>query len=423
MKYLSLLLQLELLLVFPFLLIMPKGGNTGFYLLVLTSLFFLIFCSTSLKTDFLGFFKKYWMINLAMSGLFLTTLTSAFWDESWTIKDCDEPFRLMLFPVVLWGLKTLSYRQLKVTGWSYVIGAFLGTALLLQASDFGRLRPESVGGEHLIIFTDIVLLLGTLSIISIGNEKNNSNSFAIYIKIGAGIASLAAAYISETRGSWIALPFFILIGTLVLFRNKRLNALYGSLILIVLLTLIGSFTPKIRERIDLASADVNQFVTRENIDTSIGIRFQLWKASINLFKEHPLLGIGSKSFSKELLKMEEQKMISPTAAKNYFHSHNDILFRSATLGIGGLIAILSLYLIPSLHFLRYINSKHIELRMPACMGLILTFGYFIFGLTDCLFAGIGSTFYSVVLAIIFAQLTSAKRFLNHSEIASSTSKL
>lgn len=423
MKYLSLLLQLELLLVFPLLLIMPKGGNTGFYLLVLTSFFFLIFCSTSLKADFLLFLKKYWMINLAMSVLFLITLTSAFWDGSWTIKDCDEPFRLMLFPIVLWGLKSLSYRQLKVTGWSYVIGAFLGTALLLQASDFGRLRPESVGGEHLIIFTDIVLLLGTLSIISIGNEKNNSNSFAIYIKIGAGIASLAAAYISETRGSWIALPFFILIGTLVLFRNKRLNALYGSLILIVLLTLIGSFTPKIRERIDLASADVNQFVTRENTNTSIGIRFQLWNASINLFKEHPLLGIGSKNFSKELLKMEERKIITTTAARNFFHSHNDILFRSATLGIGGLIAILSLYLIPSFYFLCYINSQYIELRIPACMGLILTFGYFIFGLTDCLFAGIGSTFYSIVLAIIFAQLISAQRFLNHSEIVSSTSKV
>ncbi len=54
----------------------------------------------------------------------------------------------------------------------------------------------------------------------------------------------------------------------------------------------------VKERIDVARTDIQQYMSGTNADTSIGFRFQLWQGSVVIFREHPIFGVGVKDIEK-----------------------------------------------------------------------------------------------------------------------------
>jgi len=167
----------------------------------------------------------------------------------------------------------------------------------------------------------------------------------------------------------------------------------------------------VKERIAVTWNNIDVYVSKQNVDTSVGIRFQLWKSAALLFSQNPLVGVGRENFNIAMGELEKKGIVTYTAGIQP-HSHNEILYNMATLGLIGLLGILSLYFVPAFYFFREICHPDNQIRMTAGMGLILCTGFFILGLTDVMFMwGVSDNFYAIFMAIFFAYILKRKEAL------------
>lgn len=186
-----------------------------------------------------------------------------------------------------------------------------------------------------------------------------------------------------------------------------------SAVIAVLLAGFFSTTDIVRSRIDQAASDIHLYSEKKNLDTSVGTRFQLWNASLILFKENPWFGVGPHGFSKALANLSDRKILTPEAA-TYPHSHNEVLYNMAILGVFGLLGILSTYLVPIFYFAREMRHQDRQIKATAAMGLSLCLGYFIFGLVDVMFMWrVCGIFYAMAIALFLAFIIRRKEELQH----------
>ncbi len=399
------------LVLFPLLALTVQGAaNVFFYLLLLSGLMGIGRRCIYGGEKFSQLWRAYWPLSLAMGGILCAILINHIASGHFVGRTYDAPFRLALFPCLLWALLQLPVSRMKQLQWSLIGGAFYSAINMYLITKAGTIREHLGYFIPLIAFSEMSLLLGVFSVISIGWNDRNEKALII-LKLLAGCAGLYGAYLSQSRGAWIAVPAFIV---LAFFLSKTLRIIHKVVLSVSLIILLGGvfYSGGIaRDRIEAAKNDISQYEGKNNSDTSLGIRFQLWYGSWVLFNENPMLGVSRERFPGALQELSKRQIISPTAA-TLPHSHNEILYNMATLGLFGWCAIVALYLIPGYYFLREIGDPDVMVRSAAGMGLSLCLGYFIFGLADVMFMwGICNTFYVVSVAVFFAFILKRKEEL------------
>lgn len=403
MRYLKPVLIAALILSLPAVMILPKRGNAGVYVLILCGLIGLACRFKPMGKGFGPLMREYWPINLAMLGLVSAIFLNHLANGHFVLKTYEKPLRLAFSPLIFWGLLLLPLKDLKILQWGLVAGTTAGAAALFIGTDMGALRPLTILNIPLIPFADFTFLLAALVLFSIGwNEASDKKVIAI--KILVACAGLYAAYLAQVRGGWVAVPVFLLLGFAAMKTIPTTKKMAG--IALILMVLIGTSVSSgiVKSGIAAARSDLKHYIDGDDLNTSIGIRFQLWRGSWIIFRENPVFGVGLEQFDESLHKLAARGVITPAAAIQP-HSHNDLLFHMATLGMVGGGAILALYFVPAVYFVRKLHSAERETRTVATMGLMLTFGFFIFGLTDVLFYwSISHTSYSIILAALFAHL-------------------
>jgi O-antigen ligase len=359
-----------------------------------------VFGYKPLGKNFGQLIKAYWAINIATMGLLLAVFINHSIAGNFDLKNYEVPARLAIFPVIFMGLLLLSVKELRYFQWALLVSAVAASIALYIDMQGGALRPGSVLTVPLIPFTNITFLLSALVLLSIGwNQKREK--LAIAAKLLVGLFGLYACYLSKNRGTWVAI--FVLAGIFFSFtkswsRNKKTGVL---LVIIALLAAISS-TESVKARMAAAESDIYHYIDGTNLNTSVGQRLQLWRGSWVLFTENPLQGVGRERFQESLQNLASRQVITVEAAKEP-HSHNDLLFQLASFGIAGGCAMLALYLVPGIYFFKNISAQDKGRRTIAGMGLMLTIGFFIFGLSDTMFYWpISYTFYCIVLASLFA---------------------
>lgn len=83
--------------------------------------------------------------------------------------------------------------------------------------------------------------------------------------------------------------------------------------------------------------------------SSITMRFEYWKIAFNIFKNNPIIGVGTGDIQNEF-KKSYAKMQSTLDTKYQRRSHNQYLTILATLGIIGLICFLTAFLYPLIQY-------------------------------------------------------------------------
>jgi len=162
-----------------------------------------------------------------------------------------------------------------------------------------------------------------------------------------GLASLLifiATMTSFTRGGWLA----ILLTTLIFFIWSRKNwfqkkakiiAVIFTMLSTILLLLVYTST---------ASSEIN-LVDRIKSATqpssgSLGTRWEIWRGSLELIKERPLLGSGPDTFA---LVFPRHKSAKLTASQSYHelndNAHNYLLQIAVTLGIPALLIFIFIF--------------------------------------------------------------------------------
>lgn len=350
------------------------------------------------------FFREYWPINVAMAGLVLAELIHQMLTGD--SRSYNLPVRLACFVLLCWVMLLVPTNHLKKIQWSWAAGAIAYVVALVMAITAEMPRPTFVRGVPLNPFGNMAILLGVLALFSIGWYASHQK-MAIAIKLIAIGAALYGSYLSQTRGGWVALPLFAIIAVTV-FGHLRMR--YKLAFLGFAMVLMGGsyfFSNTIQQRVAEASTEIHQYFNGKEKNTSIGIRLQLWEGGWLLFKENPA-GIGRQNYPEAAQQLAKRNVLTPDAAVQP-HLHNDMLFHLATLGVPGLLATLLLYFVPAFYFFKDIRNPDKETRTTAGMGLSLTLGFFIFGLTDAMFNWrVSYTFYVILLAMLFACLIKQK---------------
>lgn len=322
----------------------------------------------------------------------------------WVPKNLDLPLRFALL-----GPCTAAALQLRVTAfrhlqWGLIAGALISMVRVVYLNRLGA-RAAEIGVLNTIPFSDISLMLGFLSMLSLGWSITGSRMES-GLKILGFAAGVVASFVSGSRGGWVAIPILALICGIALRACQSGNApplsrqgwlirCVGVVVLLAVGVRIGA------ARVGQALADIRDYL-HGNVDTSIGTRFEVWRASWMALRDHPLLGVGFDGFKPAVAHYVQAGRVS-TSLIGLPHSHNELLFALASGGLAGGLALLAVYLLPLIYFCQAMRSLDRETRCAAGMGATIVAGYAISGLTETFFIiSMNTAIYVFLVGVLLA---------------------
>jgi O-antigen ligase len=139
-------------------------------------------------------------------------------------------------------------------------------------------------------------------------------------------------------------------------------------------------------------------------DTSVGKRFEMWRAAWRLFLSHPLSGVGTGAYKDMTNELIKKGQIGPFIS-SYDHPHNDYLDALSNRGILGFAVLFAILLIPTLRFVRATSSQQGAMHAIGLAGVLTVAGFAIYALTDTIFLhSIMITWYVIYMALFYALL-------------------
>jgi O-antigen ligase len=187
------------------------------------------------------------------------------------------------------------------------------------------------------------------------------------------ILTLSATILTGSRGTIISLITAILVTFVITYyKSKHLKKmLIASLIFIIIVVTAFAF---IKPRIHLTVHEIN-LIRSGSYESSIGIRFQLWTAAMNIIRSSPFFGVGD-TYKSKLEKSFDEGIISKKALQQN-HFHNQILDTMVKKGAVGTILLLTILFYPLVNSIR---QKEGGWRSNFAVGLFLI--YFVSGFSD-----------------------------------------
>ncbi|WP_157946029.1 O-antigen ligase family protein [Vibrio gangliei] len=215
----------------------------------------------------------------------------------------------------------------------------------------------------------------------------------VYLKIlclMASIVSITGMLLTDTRGVALALTIIaaLIIVKLLISRSKTfitISILFFTVSTVLIGTLLkDTFITRYKQ----TQNEIHQ-IKNGNLNTSIGMRFQIWNSGAHTLIENPLIGIGSKNFRPEFKKHVEQGIISKNIMYfNPMHYHNQFIDIAVKNGLIGLVLFLGIFAVFLL--------KQSKLTIYS-LGSIYTIAIFICGLTDVPFAHLSVVYFFMPL--------------------------
>jgi len=297
----------------------------------------------------------------------------------------------LALPIMLGAFLSIDRQVLRQTMWGIMASGWAATAIVVwQATQPGIGRPVTPG-YNAVGYGNLMLLTLVLVIYSLPWTLTRFARLEKTVKIITAIALFGGFILTQTRTGWLAVPVFLAVGALLFgkFRNplKFIGIVTAGTLL---LGALGLTSQSLRERVE---AGVNEFQECQSIDpiedTSVCIRLQLWRTAVAMFEDSPWFGAGrTDTFNNALQTQAANGSVSPFVASGFGEPHNDMLHMLASFGILGGIALIIVYGAPLAVFVRRFRSDHhYAARTAAAMGLALTLGFAIFGVTELMFRG------------------------------------
>lgn len=392
-----------LLLAYPVLLFAVRGGMNGALFLVAAIAIVLIVVHR--KEGNYAFDRSAVLFGAALSSGMLVVLASQLYHDDMSGRYFDSNARFLLAAPVLVALRPLDVRTFSLLQYAFPLGAISAFFMVLATTTSLEYNASTSFLNH-IHLGDIALMLGLLSALSINWFRNDTLPVKA-LKIAGLAAGIVVSVLSSARGGWVAIPAIIAI--VIYARNKE--KFFRKMLLALGLTCAAAvlaylFIPPIHNRLWMIYSDLANF-SAGNADTSIGIRFQLWRAAIHLFGEHPLLGVGADGFGRAMDELAASGFLTPLAAVyGKAEVHSELLAQTVRFGILGLGFILALYFVPFYLFAKALRTADRARKVAATMGMSVTLGFFIFGLTVETFdLKMTAAFYSLTVAVLLAAAT------------------
>lgn len=389
-----------ILLIYPILLFLIRGGMNGsLFLITVISLWLLI---AERKSNNNPCDRSCIAFSAAMSSGLIVILISQLYHQDLSARYFDSSARFLLAVPIVLALRNVQMRTLSVIQYGFPLGAITALLAVLAADPTVSYNAATYYLNH-IHLGDLALLLGFFSVFSI--DWIEQDRFAVkLLKVLGLIAGLTVSVLSSARGGWIAIPVFIAVYIYIRTKGNFLKKVALATLLFGVIGLLGYLLVEpIHQRLWMIYSDLTVF-SSGNVDTSIGVRLQLWKAALHLIAENPFLGVGADGFGQAMDALSASGFITPVAAGlGKGEVHNEILAQTVRFGIFGLCSILAIYFVPFFLFLRAAKSGTHQQNGAAMMGMCVTLGFFIFGLTVETFdLKMMAAFYGLTVAVLLA---------------------
>lgn len=147
------------------------------------------------------------------------------------------------------------------------------------------------------------------------------------------------------------------------------------------------------------------------LETPVAARLEMWTAALRLFREAPLVGIGTGAYQSGARGLAAQGKAAPYAA-NFDHPHNDYLNALSDRGLIGFVALLLLLSVPLRLFWKKLDSRDPRIMSVALGGLVVVVSYAMCAFTETLFIhSITISWYVVLIPTLYisASLTFSSR--------------
>jgi O-antigen ligase len=298
----------------------------------------------------------------------------------------DKPSRFLLaVPVLFW---LVAYPSRLSVMWSGIaIGAIAsGSWAVWQKLIEGVARAG--GYTHVIQYGDLNMLFGVLCLAGLGwaFTQRNARYWVPLLALGA-LMGVTGSLMSGSRGGWIGFPFVLWVlyrGYARYFARRWLVGL-GVLVVAIGVTVYAVPQFGVQSRVNAAFSNVQQYLKEGNTRTSLGARFAMWHAAVELIPEKPIFGWGDRGYEQARDRLVAEGRADPVI-KNWGHVHNEYLDAWLKRGIFGLLALLALYLVPMRLFGKRLSSDDLALKSIAMAGMLLPVTYMDFGLSQVFLA-------------------------------------
>ncbi|WP_232231927.1 O-antigen ligase family protein [Burkholderia sp. WSM2230] len=337
-------------------------------------------------------------------------LIGGVWHGALVTSTLDSPSRFFFAAPLFLVLRRTSPSTLAWSDLSFALAALVSLGILLIVPrdwGFGRLSSSFLNPIH---FGDIALAMGALSVLSLNWWRKDGLPVRA-VKVAGFLAGLAASMITGSRGGWVAIPIVAIMVVYLRSRAKsrKWKVLFPFAIAVLLASVYG-VSPMVRDRVDDVSSDLVKY-THGNKDTPLGIRLQLYEASIRIVRSHPLLGLGGDGFRNSMQSFADAGLLTPAAAQlGRGEVHNQLFAYMTDYGIVGGLAVLAIYIVPGAILWRRLTTPVEPARRAALMGLTFIVCFLIFGLSVETFdLKMTVSFYATVVGILAACCVYADR--------------
>ena len=385
-----------------------RVGYLAFFLSVIT-----VPLSKSISGICLGIASLFFLISLFKKNIPLIWHNRIFWA---ILSFCVLPFIGLLWTEDIKSGLTICRRI------SLVIITYLLCAYFLK-DDKDKIKLLKV----LVIGVVVLNLLGLIKFFGIWNLKafslpsvvimnpiwfGNVSAISLYAslviffilergkKIWAlcSIINALGIVLSASRGPYLAALIVFGVVFLTTFLKEKLMRVFPLLIVIILG--IVWFKPEFKQKIFDINDQIKASFSSSEVKTSIGARLGMWKLSFEMFKENPILGVGTGDYELEVARRTEG---SWSFLRKYNQPHSIYFYFLALYGLIG---------IGVLFFLFFMWFKE-SLKRAKDFGVSKAFGilasavglhYLLAGLTETLFKiHILVFFFGVIAGVCFTK--------------------
>ena len=363
--------------------------------------------------------KEYRALALALLFSVVVIAIAALRTDKRLDTEFERALRVSLCTLVILGAcLALIPQWLRQATWGLVAATWVAAGVALWLSWDSVKRPDSLPQFNAVSYGDLLLLIAVLATFSIGWRLTRYRKIEIAVKAITLVIGLLGFMATQTRGGWLAVPFFIVIG-LVLVSGKASprKLVLPALIAMLIASAVLASSSVMRQRFSQAITQTADCIEHPLTISSECGRIQLWHVSWLMFKADPLFGSGStQTFRPMVEHYWRQGIVSDfTHAQGFGEPHSDIMFSLASHGLLGLAALLLMYVTPAWIFARRLSTQVAgPARVAAAMGLVVCVGFFVFGWTELILRTLRTlSFYAMSIAWLLA--LSDERFLKRNE--------
>lgn len=341
--------------------------------------------------------KELWILSLFFWLVLFSGLYSQ--DKSDWLNWVRIKLPYIALPLAFAPLKKLSARQLTALLYGFVLVFAVSAAVILAnyfmnyaaiTESFSRGNGIPMPYSHIrytlmlaFSFFCCLWLMERKEFLYSGNEK--------WVLLVLAVFALVALHILSVRSALLALYIGIIFLTLrEAIRRKRILQSFLMIAAVCTLPYLAYvFLPGFHNKIEYMKYDLAQYREGKANEYSDAMRIISVKVGFQIWKEHPLLGVGSGDLRSETNKVyaEDYPDISE---HNRRIPHNQFVWVLASTGIIGLLIFLSAFFIPLM------VKGHYRLWILSLLHLILLSSFFT---EDTLEEQIGTGFYLIFLLV------------------------